>query len=504
MNNKFALSWDEYVKCDATDLSRLVTLGEVSPRELARQATAATAKINPDINAVIEVFDDVVAEPYKDGMNCDGAFHGVPMMLKDLGSRMKGRLQESGYAWQGGNIAADDDPLTTNFRNAGFNLIGRTTTPEDGMAGVTETIKFGISRNPWNLQRSCGGSSGGSAAAVAAGILPVCSASDGGGSIRLPASWNGLIGLKTTRGRLPLPAGCHEAAIPSAVEGIVTRSVRDTALIHDAICQRPSGTGFMPYPESGLLAGQLGVPARKLRIAMSTGNWSRSDSVPREYSQRVTEVALWLEQQGHSVEEVKDSDICDFEQLFSAYRIVNWIAPLGNSIPATAEHFGITLTAENTSSQALQVIEAAKSVTVQDYMDAMAVNATTTRQWGRFWERGYQLLLTPTMADRCPEVQSSRYALSSALPFNDFFNHCMDLCRYTMPGNDSGLPAISLPAGLDNNGCPMGVQFYAPWTQETDLLHIASQLEEGRPEWFSQLPPLNVAAPVGSEDNSGK
>lgn len=493
MSGDTVLTWDEYIRYDATGLAQLLSRGDVSPQELAAQAAAATVRVNPQINAVIEVFDDVVANPSKDGMNPTGAFHGVPMMLKDLGSRMKGRLQECGYAWMGNNVAEEDDPLTRNFRSAGFNLIGRTTTPEDGMAGVTETIKFGVSRNPWNLQYSCGGSSGGSAAAVAAGILPVCSASDGGGSIRLPASWNGLVGLKTTRGRLPLPTGWHEALVPSAVEGIVTRSVRDTASIHDAICYKPPGSGFMPYPVPESLSDQLDAPPRKLRIALSTGNWSRSDSVPAEYVDRIEEVARWLEQQGHYVEAVSDGELCDFEQLFSSYRTANWVAPLGNSIPAAAAHFGATLTVENTSVQALKLIEAARPITVDDYLDALSVNALTTRQWGTFWERGYDLLLTPTLGDRCPEVQSERYALSSSLSFDQFFEHGMDLCRYTMPGNDSGLPAISLPAGLDNNSLPMGMQFYAPWTREIDLLHIAGQLEQGRADWFNQLAPINVA-----------
>lgn len=493
MSDQIVFSWEEYISHDGMALAELVGRGEVSPRELATQAMVATARVNPQINAVIEVFEDAVTDPNKDGMNPAGAFHGVPMMLKDLGSRMKGRLQECGYAWLDSNIAEDDDLLTGNFRSAGFNLIGRTTTPEDGMAGVTETIKFGITRNPWDLQRSSGGSSGGSAAAVAAGILPVCSASDGGGSIRLPASWNGLVGLKTTRGRLPLPVGAHEALLPSAVEGIVTRSVRDTASIHDAICYKAPGSGFMPYPASESLLSQLDAPARKFRIALSTGKWSRNDSVPAEYVERIQEVARWLEQQGHHIETVNDGDICDFEQIFSSYKLANWVAPLGNSIPAMAAHYGVNLTSENTSTQALNLIEAAKTVTVDDYMGALSVNALTTRQWGRFWERGYDLLLTPTLGDRCPEVQSERYALSSSLSFDDFFDHGMDLCRYTMPGNDSGLPAISLPAGLDINACPMGMQFYAPWARETDLLHIAGQIERGKADWFNQLAPLNVA-----------
>ena len=488
------ISWDSYGQYDATDLAKLVTDGEVSPQELASQAAMAVDMINPKINGVIEVFADTLANPYTDGMDRNGPFHGVPMMMKDLGSRMKGRQQESGYAWMEQHIAEEDDLLVGNFRRAGFNLIGRTTTPEDGMAAVTETIKFGITRNPWNLDHSSGGSSGGSAASVASGILPVCSASDGGGSIRLPASWNGLIGLKNTRGRLPMPTGVHEASLPSGVEGVVTRTVRDTAAIHDGICRKPLGTGFMPYPPVQPLLPELAGPARKFRIALSTGNWSRSDVVPAQLIDRTKEIAGWLEDNGHTVELIDDSAICDFEALYQAYKVANWIAPLGNVIPQMAEALGVILTPENTSHQTLQLIELSKSIRYADFAAAMDANVMVTRQWGQFWEQGFDLLLTPTMADLCPSVNSEKYSLGSPLKFDQFFDHALDLCRYAIPANETGLPAISLPAGLDSNGCPMGVQFYAPWNHEHDLVHIAGQLEQAMPHFYNNLAPLNVGS----------
>lgn len=487
MTAKAPLSWEEYAGLDATGLAGLLRSGDVSVQELAAQARAAVSKVNPAINAVVEVFDDAIAEPRVS----EGPFMGVPMMMKDLGSKMEGRAQEAGYSWLKGFIADEDDPLTANFRSAGFNIIGRTTTPEDGMAGVTETLGFGITRNPWDLARSAGGSSGGSAALVAAGGLPICSASDGAGSIRLPAAWTGLIGLKTTRGRLPLPLGTHEAIMPSASEGIVTRSVRDTAYVHELLTRRSQGSGFMPYPEDTSLAESLSPSDRKLRIAVSTGNWSRPDTVPADAIDAVLHVADWLVDAGHSVEAVDDQQICDFEQVYASYRIANWIAPLGRWIPELAAACGVTLTQDNTSNQTLQLIEAAKDISLHDFLAAMETNATTTRQWGQFWDRGFDLLLTPTLGDVCPPVGSD-YALSSQLPYDEFFGLSVDLCRYTLPANDSGLPAISVPAGLDGNGCPLGVQFYAPWCRERDLIWMAATLERASPQHFSQLAPLNV------------
>ena len=487
MTQGTALSWQEYAQRDATGLAELVSSGDVSAAELAHQAGLAVAKIDPHVNAVVELFEDAIAAP--DVTN--GPFSGVPMMLKDLGSKMKGRAQEAGYGWLKGMIAGEDDPLTLNFRSAGFNLIGRTTTPEDDMAAVTETLGFGITRNPWDLRRSPGGSSGGSAALVAAGALSVCSASDGAGSIRLPAAWTGLIGLKTTRGRLPLPTGANEATLPSASEGIVTRSVRDTARVHELLCHRDRGIGFMPYPKPPSLSPSLLTTHRRLRIAVSTGNWSRADSMPADGREAVLGIADWLADKGHEVVWVEDQQICDFEQVFSSYKIANWVAPLGRWIPEMAAACGVTLTPENTSHQTLQLIEAAKNISLNDFLAAMETNAATTLQWGNFWGQGFDLLLTPALGDICPEVES-RYALSSQSPFDEFFDHSLDLCRYTLPANDAGLPAISLPAGLDSNDCPLGIQFYAPWCGEADLIWIAATMEREMPQYFSQLPPLNV------------
>ena len=289
-----------------------------------------------------------------------------------------------------------------------------------------------------------------------------------------------------------MPTGVHEASLPSGVEGVVTRTVRDTAAIHDAICRKPLGTGFMPYPQTQPLLPELNTSPRKFRIALSTGNWSRSDVVPAELIQRTDQVASWLEENGHSVVRVDDSTICDFAVLFQAYKVGNWIAPLGNVIPQMAEAFGVSLTAQNTSHQTLQMIELSKAITYADFAAAMDKNVLVTRQWGQFWERGFDLLLTPTMADLCPPVNSEKYALASQLNFDQFFDHAMDLCRYTIPGNEVGLPGISLPAGLDSNGCPMGVQFYGPWNHEHDLIHLAGQMEQAMSSWFNCLAPLNT------------
>ena len=240
------LSWDEWSRLDAVSMAALVRQGDVSAAELASQAAEAVALMNPKLNAVLEVFEDVVESPLKDGMNPDGALAGVPMLVKDVGSGLKGRLQERGAKFLEGMRRENDDTLVENWRSAGLNLIGRTSLPTCGFAAVSDSLIHGITRNPWNLDRTPSGSSGGSAAAVAAGIVPIASASDGAGSTRSPAGWNGLIGLKPSRGLLPLAAGANEFSRHLGVEGVLTKTVRDSALAYDYMCRHKPGDSFMP------------------------------------------------------------------------------------------------------------------------------------------------------------------------------------------------------------------------------------------------------------------
>ncbi len=494
MSDSLPLTWDEYMQLDATGMAQMISRGDVSAKELAAQAAAAAALVNPRINAVIEVFDDVIADPGRDGMHRDGPFHGVPTMLKDMGSRMKGRAQENGYLWQRGNIAERDDPLTENWRAAGFNLMGRTTCPEDGITHITHSMKDGDTRNPWNLRHTPGGSSGGASAVVASGAIPVASASDGGGSIRYPAAWTGLVGLKPSRGLLPMPTGFHEALMPSAVEGVVTKTVRDAAAIYYHLSHKPLGSGFMAFPKPAApYLEQLSCPPRNFRIGVSTGSWSRTAALDPVLKQKTLDTADLLASLGHQVENVQDADICDFEALFRGYLLANWLGPIGMGLQATAAAHGVELSESNTSRQALNHVEFARGLTLEDHLEAAAINPVITRQWGHFWERGYDLLLTPLTSVQCPGLDSL-YRTDAELPFEQWMNNLVDSCRYAMPANETGLPAISLPAGLDDNGCPLAIQLIAPWAKEADLIHIASQLEQATPECFNQLAPFNVAS----------
>ena len=240
-----AMSWDEWAAHDALGLAERVRQGDVSPAELAAQAVAGVAKTDAAISAVVEVFDDVVADPLKDGMNPDGVFAGVPYLMKDLGPTLKGRLQEMGSLLMKGNRATEDSYLAGRIRQAGLNVVGRTTTPEFGVCSSAENPAVYVTRNPWDVNYTTCGSSAGTAAAVAAGVLPISHATDGGGSIRIPAGFNGNIGLKPSRGVFSIAPKASDLTGLVSIQGCHTRTVRDTAAFVDA-CRGGAPGEFMP------------------------------------------------------------------------------------------------------------------------------------------------------------------------------------------------------------------------------------------------------------------
>src|SRR6266404_4570161 len=308
MSSKFALSWAEWGKHDAVALAALVKQKAVTPAELAAQAEAAVARLNPKLEAVLEIFTDVVADPNADRPEKDGALYGVPMFLKDLGSGLKGRKQESGAKLYKGNVAKTTDPTVENYLHAGLVPIGRSTTPEFGMTFDTTTDYLGavkVTRNPWNLARTPGGSSGGSAAAVAAGIVPISMSSDGGGSTRIPASFCGLVGLKAGRGRVPRPRAQSEYISRIAIDGVLTRSVRDTAAAYETLARVPNGGSFIKMgPPAGSYCEAITREPDRLKIGLSTGPWGRSGATEPEVADHVRLTGKLLAELGHHVEEV--------------------------------------------------------------------------------------------------------------------------------------------------------------------------------------------------------
>ncbi len=267
-----AMTWEEWAQHDACALAARVRAGEVTAAELAAQAAAGVALTNPQTSAVIELFDDAIADPARAGTNLDGAFAGVPFLMKDLGPTLKGRLQEMGSLLMRGHRASSDSHLTGRMRQAGLNLIGRTTTPEFGVCSSAENPAVYVTRNPWNLDYTTCGSSAGSAAAVASGVVPMAHATDGGGSIRIPAGVNGNLGLKPSRGVFSIaPYGSDLTSIVS-IQGCQSRTVRDTATFVD-LCRGGAPGEFMPYwtapePYATLIARDPGPVAHRALARM--------------------------------------------------------------------------------------------------------------------------------------------------------------------------------------------------------------------------------------------
>jgi amidase len=491
------LSWSEWSGADALGLAELMRSRRVSPKEVAAQAAAGIKAADPALRAVLEVFDDVVANPDTDGPARDGRFYGVPLLLKDIGSGLKGRKNESGSPLLRGYVAPETDPLVANFLGSGLVPIGRSTTPEFGMTFDTCTNYLDegviVTRNPWNLQRTPGGSSGGSAAMVAAGVLPISMASDGGGSTRIPASFCGLVGHKTSRGLVPRQLTGSDYVGRTVSEAVVTRSVRDSAATLDGLAKGPTGGFFVrctPAVPSFLEA--LKDTPRGWKIGLSTGPWGRSTPVDDQVAARIREVARVLEGLGHRVEEVKDAEICDWAAMWHGY-VTHWImSRLGHAAIARSRNIDVKRIRDFMAPMVWRHFRAAQKYKATDLMQAMSENNLVTRGFGKAFDR-FDVLLTPTLAIRVPKANGP-YSLLRDEPLEGWMNRLADACRFTMPGNETGHPAISVPAGTDADGLPIGAQIHGRFGRDDMCLRLAAQLESAKPDWFSARPKNHIAA----------
>jgi len=489
-----AMGWAEWAKIDGLALARLVRTRQVSAQQVANQAAVGVARLNPKLEAVIELFDDVRTNPDTDGPDRSGRLYGVPIFLKDLGSGLKGRTQDSGSAFTKGTRITATDPTVENYLRAGLVPLGRSTTPEFGMTFDTTTDYRGevkVTRNPWNLAHTPGGSSGGSAAAVAAGIVPLSMSSDGGGSTRIPASFCGLVGLKASRGRVPQRLAINEYIARVSIEGVVSRTVRDSAAAYDYLTRVPNGGSFikMGAPAGSYLDAIAREPGQ-LKIGLSTARWGRSTDTDPQVAARVRDMARQLESLGHAVEELNDDAICDWPTMWRTY-IAGWLSSR-LIFTMMAEDKGIPTSdlRQLLNPMTYRHYEAADGYDRLDILRMMNGNNTVTRQFGALMER-YDMLLTPTLAVRAPQANGP-YSLLRDEPLDPWLERLANACRYTMPANETGLPAISLPAGHDSDGLPIGVQLYGNFAREDLLLQVAAQVERAKPEWFGATPPVHV------------
>jgi amidase len=493
-----AMSWDEWAQHDATALAALVKAKKLTPKELATQAAAAVDRLDSKLNAVLGLYDDVLANPDNDQPNRDGLLYGVPIFLKDLGSGLKGRKQESGSALCRDVVVKATDPTVENFLAAGLVPIGRSTTPEFGMTFDTVTNYLNsvlVTRNPWNLQRTAGGSSGGSAAAVAAGITPVSMSSDGGGSTRIPASFCGLVGMKATRGRVPQPLGRSEYMTRISIDGVVSRSVRDTAAVYEKLTRIPNGGSFIAMGPPGVsYVAAIQQDPKKLKVGLSVASWGRTTPVDAQVAARVREAGKLLESLGHTVEELDATKICDWTTMWSTYK-TQWISSRSQVFPNLARERGIDPNdlKDWLNPMTWRHFVASELYNQHDLWRMMAGNNNVTRAFGTLMEQ-YDVLLTPTLAIRVPEANGPYSLMRDDIELDKWVELLMDACRFTMPGNETGMPGINVPAGLDSDGVPIGVQVHGNFRAEDTLLAVAAQIERARPEWFGGRPGVHVTA----------
>ena len=467
------MSWDEWADHDGVALAARVAKGELTAAELAAQAAAGIAKVDPALSAVVEIFEDAVTDPGTDGTNLDGPFAGLPFLMKDLGPTLKGRLQEMGSRYMRGNRATADTFMTTKMRGAGLNLIGRTTTPEFGVCSSADNPAVYVTRNPWNTDYTTCGSSAGSAAMVAAGTVPIAHATDGGGSIRIPAGVNGNIGLKVSRGVFSLAPHLSDLSGLVSIQGCQSRTVRDTAAFVDA-CRGPAPGEFMPFwsppePYTRMIARD---PAR-LKIALSY-QWGEYRATPH-IAAELQKVGRFLEGLGHHVDYALPE--LDYREAFAAQTtcyISNFAVVISNMLAAR----GLEKPPEDLIEPInIRIWEHGRNTSYADRARMQAVFNTTSRGFGAFFE-DWDIILTPITALPTPKVGTTEYLTISDNPdVLDWFGNLWRNFAFTPLANLCGIPAISLPLATHEHGLPLGIQAIGKQANDGLLLQLAAQIE---------------------------
>jgi amidase len=476
---------DELAGLDGLGQAQLVVAGECSPSELVEAAIERIERVDPQLNAVIvRLFDRARAEAASPALP-HGPFRGVPLLLKDLGCPVAGMTTWSGTkflrdrAWR----APEDSALARRFRAAGFVFVGKTNTPELGLSPTTEPATFGPTRNPWNPERIVGGSSGGSAAAVAAGLTPIAHAGDGGGSIRNPAGACGVVGLKPSRGRVSLGPALGEAWAGFVTEHVITRSVRDTAAVLDCVAGPASGDPYFAPPPARHFLAEVGSDPGRLRI----GCFTRNDHIEPdpEAVAAVAAAARLLEGLGHTVEDVHPAALDEVAWGVGVATIV--AASVARELDGFERATGDRVAPGDVEPATWAMAERGRALATVEYLRVLDELHAFGRRLRGFWrelpgEAGFDVLITPTMAEPAPPIGSLA---------NADVERILRLVPYTMPYNVSGQPAIGLPLHTSHEGLPIGVQLVGRYGGEDLLLRLASQLEQAQP-WRERRPPIHA------------
>lgn len=468
---------------DATALAELVRSRKAKPSELVEDALRKIDALNPKLNAVVTRMDDEARGTARaqDEALPSGPFAGVPMLLKDIFGNCKGVRATSGSALLSDFVAPHDTEHVARLRRAGFVFVGKTNVPEFGFLPTTEPRLFGAAHNPWAPDRTPGGSSGGSAAAVAARIVPVAHANDGGGSIRIPAACCGLFGMKPTRGRITLGPDLGDVMGGLVSEHAVTRSVRDSAALLDATeGPMPGDPYYAPRPARPYVE-EIRTPPGRLRIAFSTASPSGT-RVDDDCVAAVHGAAKLCEELGHDVVEADPKIAGDnLTQTF----LVLWTAGAAATLDASAMFLGKSISPETVEPLSRALADAGRSHSASTYLMATAALQHVSRIMARFMER-YDVWLTPTLASAPLPLGS--FPMSESEPLQPLVV-AAEFAPFTPMQNVTGQPAMNVPLHFDAAGLPIGVQFVGRYADEATLYRLAAQLESARP-WAARRPPI--------------
>jgi len=472
------MGFKEFGNYDAVGLAELVRKKEVTAKELLDEAIARTAKVDPQINAVVVKQYDYAERQIAKGLP-DGPFTGVPFLLKDL-DPLEGTRTTSGASVLKAFVADHNSTLAQRFLDAGVTIFGKSSSPEFGLMPTTETRLFGPTRNPWNLDHSSGGSSGGAAAAVAARILPVAHASDGGGSIRIPASASGVFGMKPSRARNPVGPDRGEGWGGFSVGHVLSVSVRDSAVMMDAVHGPEPSSPYVAPPPERPFSQEVGRDPGQLRISF-TDKSPYGDAIDPEIAAAVRDVAGLLAGLGHHVEERAPVLAADPAPVMAA--IVGGNTAL--TVRLLEQRFGRALTSDDVEHLTLASAQNSLKLTPADYVAAQLAAFQISRGLATFFE-GCDVFLSPTLC--APPLR-----LGELNTMSEDLGHIAPILRRYMPGtsmfNMSGQPAMSVPLAWNKAGLPLGMMFAAKLGEEGRLFRLAGQLEQVRP-WRDKLPPV--------------
>jgi amidase len=488
----------EYDRLDAVALGELVSRGEVTAAELLEAALERADARNPQVNAIVARHDEAARERAR-GPLPRGPVSGVPFLVKDLLAGWKGKPLTGSSRLLEGLRAPEDSEVVRRLHRAGLVLFGQTNTPELGILGTTEPAMRGPTRNPWDTGRSAGGSSGGSGAAVAARIVPAAHGNDSGGSIRIPASACGVVGLKPTRGRVSLGPERGEYFCGLTVEGVITRSVRDAAALLDALAGPAPGDPYTAPPPLRPFSAEVGVPPGPLRIAVTHAPFFGRSTAP-ECREAVYEAARLLARLGHEVVEARPEFPRD--ALVHAY-VVALAANVAADVSAAARVTGRRAGPRLLEPETWALAAGGRALSAEDLVLAEREMHRAARSIAAFFEE-HDLLVTPTMAH--PPLRLGALALrplerlglravarlGSRLLLERFFDQVgarsFEATGNTMLFNQTGQPAMSVPLHWTADGLPVGVQLVARFGDEATLLRVAGELEQARP-WAARAPP---------------